>query len=122
MKKTLLTAQALSDRAIKGLSEIKGRDIVRMDLRKAGGSFTDFFVICTGTSDRHVQALADSVSKFMQEIGEKPVCLEGYQAGQWILLDYGNIVVHIFQQEIRNFYRLEDFWGDAEFERLGDAA
>ncbi|MEZ4827279.1 MAG: ribosome silencing factor [Bacteroidia bacterium] len=116
MTKVLLDAKSLSHVAVKGLQEIKGQDIVKMDLRKIDGAVTDYFVICTGTSDRHVQSLAESVMKFMSEVGEKPISKEGLQHGEWVLLDYGTIVVHIFMREKRSFYRLEDLWGDARSE------
>jgi ribosome-associated protein len=120
MTKVLLEAQALADIAIKGLQEVKGQEILKMDLRNSDGSVTDFFLICTGTSDRHVQALGDSVLKFIKEAGELPHSKEGFDKGDWVLLDYINVVVHIFQEEARNFYRLEKLWGDAEFERIAE--
>ncbi|MEL6588832.1 MAG: ribosome silencing factor, partial [Bacteroidota bacterium] len=99
MTKILLDAKALSDLAIEGLLEKKGRNIVRLDLRETEGASTDFFVICTGTSDRHVEALADSVIKVMKEKAEeRPLSLEGKEAGEWVLADYFNVVVHIFQE------------------------
>ncbi|MEM7655643.1 MAG: ribosome silencing factor [Bacteroidota bacterium] len=119
MTKTLLDAKALSDLAIKGLQEVKGQQLVRMDLRNSDGAVTDFFVICTGTSDRHVDALANSVLKVIKEEGtEHPHSKEGFEKADWILLDYVNVVIHIFQQESRDFYRLEKLWGDAEFEEF----
>lgn len=116
--KAATDARALSDIVIKGLQEIKGQDIVRMNLSHADGSVCDYFVVCTGTSDKHVQALAESVEKFMRAAGEKPLSREGLQRGEWVLLDYVDVVVHVFQAEARNFYRLEDLWGDAGFERI----
>ena len=118
MTNVLLDAKTLSAIAVEALQEKKGVDILRMDLRDADGSVTDFFVLCTGTSDRHVQALADSVLEFMKENGERPHNKEGMDKGEWILLDYVNIVVHIFQKETREFYRLENLWGDAKMERV----
>ena len=116
MTQIILDAKALSDVAVKGLQEIKGKNIVRMDLRGSEGAVTDYFIICTGTSDKHVQALAESVLKIMKEVGERPISQEGFQTAEWILLDYVNVVVHIFQQEKREFYRLEKLWGDAQSE------
>ncbi|MDX2247481.1 MAG: ribosome silencing factor [Bacteroidia bacterium] len=118
MTPILLDAQKLSDIAVKGLQEIKGQDIVRMDLRKTDGAITDYFIICTGTSDRHVQSLAESVMKMMSEVKEKPLSKEGLQHGEWVLIDYGNVVVHIFQRGKREFYRLEDLWGDAKSQKI----
>lgn len=118
MTKVAIDARTLSDLAVKGLQEIKGQEIVRMDMRHANGSVCDFFVLCTGTSDKHVQALAESVEVLLREAGERPLSREGMQKGEWVLLDYVNVVVHVFQAEARNFYRLEDLWGDAVFERM----
>ena len=119
MTKLFLDARALSDLVIEGLQEKKGLEILRMDLRQADGAVADFFVICTGTSDRHVQALAGSVEKTIREqASEKPLSQEGLQAGEWVLMDYVNVVVHIFQAERRNFFRLENLWGDAVFEKI----
>ncbi|MEL6673670.1 MAG: ribosome silencing factor [Bacteroidota bacterium] len=120
MTEILLDAKKLSEIAVKGLQEIKGRNIVRMDLRNSDGSVTDFFVICTGTSDKHVEALADSVVKEMSDLGEKPISKEGFEHAEWILLDYVNVVVHIFLGDKREFYRLEGLWGDAEIERFSE--
>ena len=118
MTNVLLDAKALSSLAVEALQEKKGLNILRMDLRDADGSVTDFFVICSGTSDRHVQALADSVLEFLRNSGERPHNKEGIDKGEWILLDYINVVVHIFQKDTREFFRLEDLWGDAKFERI----
>lgn len=87
-----------------------------MDLRNVDGAITDFFVIATGTSDRHVKALADSAEEFARlELQDKPISREGLQLGEWVLLDYSNVVVHIFLDEKRKFYDIEGLWGDAEF-------
>lgn len=118
MKQKVLESAQLAAIAIKGLEEIKGQDIVLMDLRKVESAICDYFVMCTGTSDRHTQALADSVIKMMREAKEKPVSREGYQLGEWVLLDYISVIIHIFQKDKREFYRLEDLWGDAKFKRV----
>ena len=86
-----------------------------MDLRDADGAITDYFVICSGTSDRHVQALSKSVEEVVRkELKDKAINTEGYSTGEWILIDYVDVVVHIFQREKRNFYDIEGLWGDAE--------
>ena len=88
-------------------------DVVVLDLRKAD-SFTDFFVICTGTNPRQVNAIADGVEeKLRTEFGERPHMAEGTEKSQWILLDYFNFVVHVFSRECRDFYELERLWGNA---------
>lgn len=121
MTRVALDAKALSDVVIEGLQEIKGQEILRMDLRQVPGAITDYFVLCTGTSDKHVQALAESVLDLAKEAGEIPHNREGTQVGEWVLIDYVDVVVHIFQREKRSFFRLEDLWGDAEFEEIPEA-
>ena len=109
----------LSHLIAEGLEERKGKDTIIMDLRKAGTSPADFFVICTGTSDTHVKALCDSVYDYVkQKIAEKPRGIEGMQTGEWVLMDYTNVIVHIFLKDRREFYSIEELWGDAEFEKI----
>jgi ribosome-associated protein len=95
------------------LSNTKGQDLMVLDLRPLV-SFTDYFVLVTGTSDRHVQALADKVHLRLKKDHQRlPLAFEGFDTGQWVLLDYGDLVIHIFQPETRGYYALEEFWGDA---------
>ncbi len=115
MKQTFVESTKLTDVAIDALQEIKGQDLLLMDLRHLDTAVTNYFVICTGGSDRHVQALAESVLEKMKEVGEVPISQEGIQSGDWVLIDFVSIVIHIFRKETRNFYRLEDLWGDAVF-------
>jgi ribosome-associated protein len=75
--------------------------------------FTDYFLICSGTNERQVQAIADSVEEKLREDRVRPLHVEGYNRGQWVLLDYGDLVVHVFQDETRGFYALERLWADA---------
>ncbi len=120
MKQIPLDAKILSDIAIEGLKEKKGEEISRLNLIGLDTAITDFFVICTGNSDRHVQALAESVMEFLERHEEKPISKEGIQRGEWVVLDYASIVVHIFLKDKRSFYKLEDLWGDAESEYFSD--
>ncbi len=84
-----------------------------LDLRGIS-SFTDFFVLCSGTSEPHLKAIAGEVEgRLKQEDGIRPVSLDGFPASQWIVLDYMQVIVHVFHQEKRAFYSLEDLWGDA---------
>jgi len=92
--------------------EKKAQDIRILDIRKIS-PIADFFVICTGTSRTHVQAIADSVEEELEKRGIRLRHVEGYQAGRWILLDFGDLVVHVMQEEERSFYNLERLWGDA---------
>src|SRR5262245_55221159 len=77
-------------------------------------SFTDYFVVASATSDRHARALADAASEAARKLGQRTLGLEGEQPGRWILVDLGDVVVHVFQEDAREFYSLERLWGDAE--------
>lgn len=92
--------------------EKKAQDLVVLDLRRLT-IICDYFVICSGTSSRMTKAIAEEIQKSMQQISCKAKHLEGYASGSWILLDYSDVVVHVFLREIRNFYNLERLWGDA---------
>lgn len=95
------------------ISDTKGQDLKILDLRPIV-SFTDYFVLATGNSDRHVQALADKVRlRLKKEYQLLPLTFEGYDQGQWVLLDYGDFVVHLFQPDFRDYYALDEFWHDA---------
>ena len=76
-------------------------------------SVADYFIICTANSTTHIKTLSDEVQKVLEELGEKPLHVEGYRAGGWVLVDFGCVVVHLFLKEIREFYSLERLWGDA---------
>ena len=93
--------------------EKKAEGLVVLDLTK-GSAFTDFFVICTGNNRRQVQAIADGVQEAIAKHGGKPALVEGYERGDWILMDYFDFIVHIFMPSSREFYSLERLWGDAE--------
>lgn len=108
MTKTTL----LVDKIVEALEDNKGHRIVTIDLRKIENCFCSFFVICHGTSNTHVASLAESVEEKLGEVKERPIHIEGKDTAQWVILDYGNIVVHVFQKEQRDYYQLEDFWGD----------
>lgn len=113
-RKGLVKAKELSEAAVKGIQEKKGQDIVVLNLTSVKNSIADYFVICTGSSDTHVDALADSVEKEISIIAKQNLWhREGKQNKEWILLDYIDVVIHIFKKEIRDFYALEDMWGDA---------
>jgi len=109
------TSEELVEAIIQGLQEKKGIEIVKIDLTKIDNTVCKYFVICNGTSNTHVSSLADSVEDFVIEnIREKVWKKEGYQNAQWILLDYADVVVHVFQKEYRDFYQLENLWADAK--------
>ena len=121
MAKTETTARkAATPRLPKTVSTIvraardkKAFDIIVLDLRTAGG-FTDYFVICTGQNPRQIAAIADAVvDTVRKDLHEKPSLVEGVQKSEWVLIDYFNVVVHIFSRECRSFYGLERLWGAA---------
>lgn len=114
-KRKKADAEMLSRIIAEGMLEKKGIDIVIMDLRKAKNAVTDFFVICSGNSDTQVEALMDSVEEYVfKHLGEWPWQTEGKANREWVLLDYVDVVAHIFKKERRQFYGLEELWGDAE--------
>lgn len=123
MTKQVFTATEISEIAVKGLQEIKAKGIIKLDLRPLEAAVADYFIIASGTSDRHVQALANSVMDMMQkEAEEYTYRKEGMDIGDWVVLDYASVVIHIFQSQTRDFYRLESLWGDAEvvsYEEVG---
>lgn len=92
----------------------KAQNVVDIDLRQIGTAITDHFMICNGDSTTNVNAIADSViEKMCTELGRKPLRTQGFENGFWIILDYGDIIAHIFLTEYRAFYRLEELWADA---------
>jgi ribosome-associated protein len=90
----------------------KATRVTLMDLRGAG-AFADFFVICTGTNIRQVQAIADAVEERLKQVGIRPAHVEGYDRAEWILLDYFDFIVHVFTPDTREFYSLDRLWGTA---------
>ena len=92
----------------------KGQNVVSLDLRPVGSAISDYFVVCNGDSTTNVAAIADNIlKKVREELGMKPLRTQGLENNFWIILDYGHIVVHVFQTQYREFYRLEDLWADA---------
>lgn len=121
MKKRQDDADLLLVSIIKGIFEKKGKDVLKIDLRKLENRIADYFVICHGSSTTQVDSLCDSVEDTVRiESGEKPSHVEGLENCFWVLLDYGNVVVHIFLEEYRNFYSLESLWADANIEAMKD--
>lgn len=100
---------------LKAMDEVKGNDIQILDLREIENTVCDYFVIATGTSNTHVNALSGAVQKQVGKLcKEKPWHVEGEQNSEWVLIDYVNVVVHVFQQKTREYYNIEDLWGDAK--------
>ncbi len=106
--------QLLVDSIVEGIQEKKGTNIVILDLRSVDSAICSYFVICDGNSNTHVESVADSVEEVVRvKMGEKPFYTEGYDTAQWIILDYVDVVVHVFQRQARQFYDLEELWSDA---------
>lgn len=100
---------------LQGIQDVKGLDITIMDLRNIENTVCDYFVICNGNSNTQVNAITNSVQKVVSKAQqEKPWHVEGTENGEWVLMDFVDIVVHIFQPDIRTYYNLEDLWGDAK--------
>ena len=118
-KRELDVSDILLETIIEGIQELKGIDTAILDLKKIETAVCKYFVICSGTSNTHVSSIADSVKKNVsKEIQEKPWHIEGLNTSEWVLIDYSDIVVHVFQEQTREFYRLEDLWGDAEIRTI----
>jgi ribosome-associated protein len=121
MRKKSDEAEILIESVAKGIFEKKGEDVVKIDLRKLENRITDYFIICHASSKTQVDSISYSVEDIVRkEAGEKPIHVEGLDNCFWVLVDYGNVIVHIFQQEYRNFYSLESLWADANITQLKD--
>ena len=118
-----ITSNIISDIIVEGMKNLKAKNIVSLDLTNLESAVCDFFVICHGTSDTHVTAISESIIKnTIDSIQEKPWHKEGLTNGNWVLLDYGNVVAHIFQKENREHFDLETLWGDAKIQYFKESA
>lgn len=109
----MLPSRELAEIAVKALDSKKGKEIRLIRIDKIT-TLAEYFVICTGTSNTQINALCDAVEKELTEKGEEQLHREGYRGGTWVLLDYGCVVVHVFNDEARKFYSLEHLWADGE--------
>jgi ribosome-associated protein len=115
MTKKNISADDTIAAILKAIDEVKGEDIQILDLREIENTVCDYFVICTGTSNTHVNAISGILQKQVSKLTkDKPWHVEGEGNSEWILLDYVNIVVHVFQKHIREYYDIESLWGDAK--------
>jgi len=115
MAKKNINNDELLANIIKGIEEVKGNNIDILDLRAIENTVCDYFVICNGTSNTQVNSIVNSVQKTVsKELKDKPWHVEGTENGEWVLMDYVNIVVHVFQKHIREYYNIESLWGDAK--------
>lgn len=106
--------------AVAAVLDKKATDVVVLDLRSTP-AFTDFFVLCSGNSQRQVKAIADAVEEALRAAGVRPNHVEGYDRAEWVLMDFFSFIVHVFTPQMRTFYALERLWGDAERVEIGDA-
>jgi ribosome-associated protein len=109
------SANNLLEEIIRGIENVKGEDIQQMDLREIENTPCEFFVICSANSNTQVTAVVNSIQKTVSKaLQEKPFHTEGLEVAEWVLIDYVNIVVHVFQKQTREFYNIEELWGDAK--------
>jgi len=114
-KKLVNLSTYLSEIAVHGMQEKKGHDIVRLDLRDLNSAVSDYFIVCNADSSTQVKAIADSVEdEIYKGTQASPWRKEGLENAEWIILDYFDVVIHIFKTEKRDFYGIEDLWGDAQ--------
>jgi ribosome-associated protein len=114
-----VTSKTLAKKIAEAALTKKAYDVTIMDLRKLT-SMTDYFVVCSVDSDTQARAAADAIKHETLEKGESLVRKEGYSEGRWVLLDYVDVVAHVFHKDVRTFYNLEKLWGDAKFEYVSD--
>jgi len=109
----------LIDSIVLGINNVKGVDVKLLDFEKIDNSVCSHFILCSGTSNTHVSAITGSIKKNVsKKVKEKPYHIEGLENSEWVLLDYIDVVVHVFQKHIREFYDLESLWGDAKTKKI----
>ena len=115
MAKKETSSDQLIAHIIKGIEEVKGNDIDILDLREIENTACNYFIICNGTSNTQENAIVNSIQKTVSKnLKDKPWHVEGSENAEWVLIDYVNVVVHVFQKHIREFYGIESLWGDAK--------
>ncbi|WP_100616181.1 ribosome silencing factor [Confluentibacter citreus] len=115
MAKKNVSADQLISAIISGIEDVKGKEINILDLRDIENTVCDYFVICEGTSNTQVNAIVNSIQKKVsKELKDHPWHVEGADNAEWVLIDYVNIAVHVFQKHIREYYDIEGLWGDAK--------
>lgn len=118
-KRKVTATEKLTKAIVSGMQEKKASDIVVMDLRSTKNSVADFFIVCSGNSDKQLSAIADSIEEEVdKKIGESPWHREGKQNKEWMLLDYIDVVAHVFKKEKRSHFALEKLWGDADITEI----
>jgi ribosome-associated protein len=115
MQKRKSSADELIALILSGIEEVKGHNVNLLDLRDIENTVCDYFIICNGTSNTHVNAIVGSIQKTVSKaIQDKPWHVEGSENAEWVLMDYVNVVVHVFQKQVREYYDIEGLWGDAK--------
>ncbi len=115
MSKPRSTEDSLISNIVDGIENVKGLDVSILDLRDIENTVCKYFVVCTGSSNTHVSAIVSAITKKVsKEMKEKPFQTEGNENAEWVLIDYINVVVHVFQKQIREYYSIEELWGDAK--------
>ena len=122
MVNKIVNLDLLIAEVIKGIEDVKGENISIIDLRDIDNTVCDYFILCDGTSNTQVSAIAASIQKHVSKtLKDKPWHVEGESNADWILIDYVNIVVHVFQKHVRQFYNLEELWGDGKITNIESA-
>ena len=122
MAKKIVSSDLLITEVIKGIEDVKGENISIIDLREIENTVCEYFILCDGTSNTQVSAIAASVQKNVSKsLKDKPWHVEGDSNAEWILIDYVNVVVHVFQKHVREFYKLEELWGDGKITNIENA-
>lgn len=122
MAKKIVSPDLLITEIVKGIEDVKGENISILDLREIENSVCEYFVLCEGNSNTQVNAISSSIQKTVsKKLKDKPWHVEGESNAEWVLLDYVNVVVHVFQRDVRQFYNLEGLWGDAKITNIQSA-
>ncbi len=122
MTKKIVNSDLLITEIVKGIEDVKGENISILDLREIENTVCDYFIVCDGNSNTQVSAISGSIQKKVSKaIKDKPWHVEGENNAEWILLDYVNVVVHVFQKHVREFYNIEGLWGDAKITNVQNA-
>ena len=119
MSKPKSNEDALISNIVLGIDNVKGIDVSLLDLRDIENTVCSYFVVCTGSSNTHVNAIVSAIKKTVsKELKEKPFHTEGNDNAEWVLIDYVNVVVHVFQKQTRDYYKIEELWGDAKTTKI----
>ena len=119
MTKKIANLDLLITEVVKGIEDVKGENITILDLREIENTVCDYFIICDGNSNTQVKAISGSIQKKVSKaLKDKPWHVEGENNAEWVLIDYVNVVVHVFQKQVREFYNIEGLWGDAKITNI----